>query len=185
MMCFHIEPLITESLFTTDRILVIIAIVVSLFALIFSFLYNRKTLRLTKDHNKKMVTPILVLHRWFVSNDTYSYSCKLENAGFGPAIITDIKFICNAKSYKDFYDLFHVEINSTLFKIDHDKTKFSKLDEREVIASGGDQPLYFAELKNIDSLTILKEILGKTIVIIKYECIYGTKHTYKGTANPF
>jgi hypothetical protein len=185
MMCFHIEPLITESLFTTDRILVIIAIVVSLFALIFSFLYNRKTLILTKDHNKKMVTPTLVLNRGFNSYKTFNFSCNIKNAGFGPATITDIKFEYNGKSYKDFNDLFSKEVKMYLFMINHDKTKSSKLDEREVLAPNGEEHLYFIEIKNREYFNTLEEILRKTVATINYECIYGNKYMYKKIVNTF
>mgnify|MGYP001168192524 CR=1 FL=1 len=97
MMCLHIEPITIESFFTTDRILVIFAMVLSLFGLGYSMFFNRRTLILTKDHNKKMVTPALVFERGSGADERFVYSCSIKNSGFGPAII-DCKSLLLATS---------------------------------------------------------------------------------------
>jgi len=176
---------VEDSLMNADRWLVAIAICVSLFGLFYSMYFNRKTLRLTQEHNKKMVTPALVFERDFNVTTKFTFFCSIKNAGFGPAIITSVKFIYKDKTFNDLHNLFMSNIQFYYGRIDDKETKLSKLDENEVLASGGNQELYFAKGKNVAIVVLMKDILSKTVITVNYECVYGSKHILKEFVNSF
>lgn len=96
--------------FNTGRSLdwvAIIALVVGIFSLFFSIYFNRKTFRLTETHNKKMVKPWFSY--WYRSEleNHYSFeSFEVKNCGFGPAKITNWKFIYKGNSYDSIIDAY-------------------------------------------------------------------------------
>jgi hypothetical protein len=111
-----------NDLFMSDYLLSIIAISVSITAIGFSICYNRKTLKMTKEHYKKSVEPLL--HIWFVSLSDY-HKLVLKNGGTGPALIKKVVFKVNNKSYQDMDEVFKDNIIN-LGSFDHTRLELQE-----------------------------------------------------------
>ncbi|MFT5971138.1 MAG: hypothetical protein ACI8ZO_001657 [Flavobacteriales bacterium] len=158
---------------SADRILVFTAIIISILSLIISVLFNRKTLNMTIDHNKKSVIPAITFHRREDADDK-SFSLSISNSGLGPAIITNISFAYKSETYSDIFTL--LEKNTSISKEDFEKTGMlvSILDHREALATGKDEDIYSVKFTNDINYQTGKEIFKKTECVIQFEDLYNS-----------
>lgn len=88
-------------------ILAVIAIVVSIVTIIITTWYNRKTLILTKEHNKLSVQPILCFERELKEGKNIICT-KLLNNGFGPAFIKQMTFLYNNENFNNVFEIIKI-----------------------------------------------------------------------------
>lgn len=163
----------TFTLVSTDRSLVIIAILVSLAGLYISSQYNRKTLEMTEAHNKKTIFPALTLITNFKTNGANLFYCGIKNSGVGPAIITKVEFYYKKKKFIDL-DKFLVEKFKTYSISTITKgSKISTLYDREVLAINSEQNIYKMYYKNPMIVLQIQAILKETRIKVEYESVYG------------
>ena len=75
-----------------SSIIAFVAIVLSLFGIIFSVFYNRKTIDLSIKHTKLSIEPILNL-QIYISNNDNSIKIELINYGLGTAYIKSLDIL--------------------------------------------------------------------------------------------
>jgi hypothetical protein len=158
------------SLFSADRLLVIIAIGVSLLGLIISVRYNRKTLKMTESHNKKATRPALTLHRSFI-NKVFIF--EDSNSGLGPAIITKVEFYYQNQKFTDLEKLLTKIIPNYQISTIPEECLIAVFDHKEVLAIGAKQNIYKSKLKNEIIFNKLSSALLKIEIKIDYESVYG------------
>jgi hypothetical protein len=163
---------ITEepSFFSADRLLVIIAIAVSLLGLIISVRYNRKTLKMTESHNKKATRPALNLHREFIDN---VFIIEVSNSGLGPAILTKMEFYYQNQTFHNLEELLTKIIPNYLASTIPEECLITVFDNKEVLAIGSKQNIYKSKLNNETIFNNLRSALLKTEIKIDYESVYG------------
>jgi hypothetical protein len=158
------------TFFSTDRLLVIIAIGVSLLGLIISVRYNRKTLKMTESHNKKVTLPALTLHREFINN---VFIFEVSNSGFGPAILNKVEFYYQNRKFTDLEKLLTKIIPNYLISTIREDCVITVFDHKEVLAIGDKQKIYKSKLKNKKCFKMLSSALLKIEIKIDYESVYG------------
>jgi hypothetical protein len=164
--CIANEP----SFFSADRLLVIIAIAVSLLGLVISVRYNRKTLKMTESHNKKATHPALTLHRDFINN---VFTLEVSNSGLGPAIITKVEFYYQNQTFNDLEKLLIKIIPNYQILTIPEECLNTIFDHKEVLAIGSKQNIYKSKLKNDKHFNEFRFALLKTEIKIDYESVYG------------
>jgi hypothetical protein len=158
----------------SDNLLSIIAIGVSIAAIGFSILYNRKTLKMTKEHYKKSVEPLLYI--WFVSLPNY-HKLVLKNGGTGPALIKKVVFTVNNKSYQDMDEVFKDDNIINLGSFDHTRTRIARVDNYALVANG-EVPLFEYHYLNQDGNDEFEKLTNKVSLKVDYETIYKESKTF-------
>lgn len=158
------------SFLSPDRLLVIIAISVSLFGLAISVRYNRKTLKMTEAHNKKTTRPSLTLHRDFINNE---FTFEMTNSGLGPAIITKVEYYYENEVCQNLEKLLDKVIPNYLVLTISEECLVSTFDDKEVLAIGFKQNIYKSKVKNENIFNKLKNTLLKIEIKVHYESVYG------------
>jgi hypothetical protein len=163
---------ITEepSFFSADRILVIIAIVVSLLGLFFSVKYNRKTLKLTESHNKKVTRPALNLQKEFYE-DVFIF--EVWNSGLGPAILTKVEFYYQNQTFNDLEKLLIKIIPNYLISTISEECLRTEFDQKEVLAIGSKQNIYKGKYNDDKIYNNVMSALLEIEIKIDYESVYG------------
>lgn len=152
----------TISFWTADRTLVVIAIFVSLFGLLFSVFYNRKTLKMTEEHNKRTTEP---------------HTIKLVNSGFGPALINSVEFTCNGKIYTDFPTLLLENYLDASNNFETNSSSVTDIGAHTLIAIGTNIHLFTRTFKPHFNLHAYIDFLKDVRVQIEYENIYQDVRT--------
>ena len=163
-----------STLWTTDRILILITIIISLFSLISAVIFNRKTLKITINHNKKSIIPSITFNRNYTSINQSS-EFTITNSGFGPAIITKVSFIYNEISYDSIHDLLKANISIAQLAFLEKESRESKLDNREVLAPGKEQDIYSLKFSKGINFDDVRTKLSNSKFIIEFENLYGDK----------
>jgi hypothetical protein len=93
-----------HSLTKPDTIIAFVAIIISIVGFFYSVRYNRKTFKLTKEHNILTAKPIITfLYKTHLINKRIVI--KLSNSGLGPAILDKIIYKYNELSFENIDDL--------------------------------------------------------------------------------
>jgi len=167
-----------ESLAQPVTIIALTAIVVSILGLIISVCYNRKSLKITIEHNKKSVEP-KIDHLHMVNAHEYKEYCELKNNGYGPAMIKEIKFYYQGNIYEDIVTLYKKHFNGNISKIEKEKiyqykdyplASNSSILLYEFIYA----PEYFKN--NVDGIT---SFLEDILIEINYETVYNELKNYR------
>ncbi len=165
----------TEYLLQPSSIISIIAIVVSVIAVLFSIKYNRKSLKMAHKHNMLSVRPII--------NTTIALQKKptfiLENNGIGPAFIKKISFTYKDKTAENIstlLDLIKHENNFPNININYSENKlkssFSLSEKSKIIIFSTD-----LSKENMEDIQQFNRIFEKIGTSILYSDIY--KNEYK------
>lgn len=164
-----------ENIFwTPDRILACCAIIVSLIALSSAFVFNLMNIA----HNKKTILPGLTFNRGFNSKEREAY-LSIKNSGFGPAIITKVKFVYNERNYESILSLINDSKEVSAFLKAKDGGEISKLDDREVIAAGGDQHVYTLSYLSDSNFMQVFSLFSKVEFVVNYEDLYERPYEVK------
>ena len=165
------------KVFFLDYLLPFTAIIVSICALIFSVIYNRKTYSLTKEHNKKTVEPKLselyTVDLRHADKEPAFQSLQIKNSGFGPGVIKSLTFTVNDKPYKEIKTL----IKENLLNLDYN-IKLSSTSSLEGYVIGPNEQLtifklYFDNTPANDSFLKFRELATKISLRIEYESVYN------------
>lgn len=158
-----------------DYVIPFVAIIVSILSVIYSVLYNRRTLKLTEEHNKKSVEPKI-----FGSSDVMIYLNKekasiiaynVNNGGVGPAIIKSCSLKIENQEFTDIFRLLTTLENG--HKYDPDKSLATILEKDHVIVPNESIKLFELHVKDILEAKRYSEILKNISLKIEYENIYG------------
>jgi hypothetical protein len=153
-----------------SSIIAFVAIVLSLFGIIFSVFYNRKTIDLSIKHTKLSIEPILNL-QIYISNNDNSIKIELINYGLGTAYIKSLDILYNENTFNNFYEL----IKDNLFDgIDY-KVQYFMLGNNNYLSSDKNILLYKYTVNTASELESIKSLLRKTKITLKYESMYGDK----------
>lgn len=163
-----------ESLSHPGSIIAISAIVVSITGLIISLWYNRRTLNITIEHNKKSVEPILNTD-YVSSYKTKIESLKISNRGLGPAIIKKIIFLYKGDKFDNIIDLYKKYHPDNLLKFQDQNWKYGKYSENTTLAPNEDILLYEIKYNSTDHFEDLRKISHEIITEITYWTIYKEK----------
>jgi|GEM_PF-1987389 len=165
---------IETAIITLDRVLGVTAISLSIITLILSVRYNRKTLRLTENHNKITIKPFIVTQS---SSEIIKgkYSCSILNSGLGPAIIINNYFVYKNKNYENIRPLLKDIVGEWDYLITQKDISISKLDNREVISPGSTQHIYNFELPKQVEFSLVSIELSEVSFHVEYEDAYGNE----------
>jgi hypothetical protein len=147
------------------------AIIVSIFSIWFSVLYSRKTLNLTKEHNKKIVEPMLT-HLYMLDIRGNSQSLQIKNCGFGPALIKSVIFSVDGKQYEKFNLLITENMKNADYKADYNINNLGDC----IIASNELIVMFKLDFENKgdnNGFMKFRELARRTSLNIKYETVYG------------
>lgn len=149
----------------------LVAIILSIFSIWFSVLYSRKTLNLTKDHNIKIVEPMLT-HLYMVDYLGNSQSLQLKNCGFGPALIKSVIFNVDGKQYEKINTLVTENMKNTDYKVDFQINNLGDC----IIASNELIIMFKLDFENKgdnNGFVKFRELARRTSLNIEYQTIYG------------
>lgn len=171
----------------------IVAILLSVFGLVYSVYYNRKSLKqseINNDkilkqsevynekilmqsevHNKKSVEPILGIP-FDLSHDDKNLKLNIINSGLGTAIITKFGLVYGNDKYNNFTDI--------IAKLDHPLNykiityKFPNNPKVTVpIAANTEICIFELRYTDMDQYLKVKSLLSKTFFDIEYVTLYG------------
>lgn len=157
--------------FILDYLIPLVAIIVSIFSIWFTVLYSRKTLNLTKDHNKKIVEPMLT-HLYMVDYLGNCQSLQLKNCGFGPALIKSVIFSIDGKQYEKINLLVTENMKNADYKADFQINNLGDC----IIASNELIVMFKLDFENKgdnNGFVKFRELARRTSLNIEYETIYG------------
>ena len=176
--CNTLNSIDKNIFLTADRSLVIIAILISVLSLIFAILYNRKTLRITIEHNTKTIMPDITFNRAF-NKDECTTKFTITNSGFGPAIIKSISFNYQNIEYKSILKL--LEKNSSIAQNMFLKMKSTEsiFDKLEVLAPGGNQNVFDLTFPSGIDFDNVRKVLSESEFSIEFEDLYKNNFTKK------
>ncbi len=169
-----------ESLTQPGTIIAITAIIVSVVSLFISVWYNKISLRISMDHNKKSVEP-LVDFMYEIDFTTKKENCDLLNNGVGPAILKSIKYYYNNESFNDILSLYKKHNVKNLEYILYDGRKMGYYDNQTIIPVNGKLLLFDLDYSKSEHFRELNEFHKKVIIEIEYQTIYYESRSYKGT----
>ena len=170
----HEQLEISSTFWDADRILVAIAILVSVFGLFYSMYFNRKTFRLTEGHNKLSVKPIVNITVNFFKPRTFSII--LKNKGFGPAIISSVNFYYNDLVYDNFQTLYDNNLKQ------HGTDEFENHHNLVVqnigsaLISGEEDKILELTLDDNTKLDKLRELYEGVTIKVVYNDIYNNEY---------
>lgn len=171
-----------NKIFSPDYLLPIIAIIVSIFSLGYSVYQSRITFRLTQEHNKKSVEPILsTLYKTELisSNDKKSLeSFEIKNCGFGPAILKSFILIKDNKAYNNMFDIYKQIIGTPQYDAD---SSMVHTMENIVIASNETVTIfkfYFKKSSAFPEVMVFHELAKEVSLKVEFETFYGEKRSY-------
>lgn len=160
---------------TLNYAISILALLVSIYAVVASSRFNRKTLEMTKNHFKKSVKPLLCV--W---NESFPDSFKLflRNGGTGPAIIKNVVLKVNNKSYETMDKIFSDKSNNIDFgNYDHYETKIASIANYGLLPNG-EVPLFEYHFKKPNARKEFHQLVSKVALIVNYETIYNEVKTF-------
>lgn len=174
-----IQPQITNvisenrSLFSNPVTFVaIVAVAVSIITLIITTWYNRKTLKLTKVHNRLIVKPLFCFER-HLSDDKKTIYYKLVNTGFGPAILKTLEYSYNNTTYSNIFKIIIKEASDIYYNgVKRKKIEFVTLNDEPSIKEKGEIFLYKIPLNTERNVIQLEHFLKKVKATIKYSSLY-------------
>jgi len=158
-----------------DYVIPFVAIFISILSVIFSVRYNRKTLKLTEEHNRKSVEPKI-----YGSSDVMIYLNKEKtsiiaynviNGGVGPAIIKSCTLKMENKEFTDIFRLLRSTEQSN--KYESDNSMATILEKDHVIVPNESIRLFELYVKDILQAKRYSEMLNNISLRIEYENIYG------------
>jgi hypothetical protein len=183
-----LKQIFMEKFLTPEYLLPIIAIVVSLLSLRHSYRYNRKTLILTEEHNRKSVQPVLSttfteaiepkstdFHGAIFRYNTYDITFELKNCGFGPAIIKSFQLTYDNINYSEIFALCNKYIGQSNYD---DKLSLRHTFENEVIASNEHTLIFKIHFKEEKFFKEFHDIAKKIGLKIEFETIYEEENTF-------
>lgn len=157
-----------------NNIIALLAIVVSIAALIFSVIYSRRTLKITIKHNKLSVEPILSIYSHSCNNDN-KYDAFLRNAGMGPAILTSIKYLYKNNKYKSIFDLLEGN-NTTLYDaFNGEKSSIGSITKGYTILPQNEFNLFKIVFDKEKDFLHFLSFMNQVVIKVKFETIYGDK----------
>lgn len=174
-----------EAILNPNTIIALTAVVVSIAAIIFSILYNRKSLNITRRHNKLSVEPILETN-YTVGSD--SVLCKLElvNKGLGPAIVKSIVYKTQSRKYTNMAKLLTSLYPDFVKEYLHGDSRYNIMEGGITVSPGVDTPLFYLKPNKPNAFKKIKNILRDVVVVIDYQTIYKDQKvfsTYLGFEN--
>lgn|ERR1035437_870483 len=180
--------LIIDKFLAPEYLLPIIAIIVSILSLRFSYRYNRKTLLLTKEHNRKSVEPILspiyslISEPYYIELGSvtiprrkYEVVFELKNCGFGPAIIKSLLLIIDKTEYKDIFSLSDKYIGQSNYNND---LSLKHTFDNEVIASNEHTLVFKIHFNDEKYYQEFNELAKKISLKIIFDTIYKEERIF-------
>jgi hypothetical protein len=165
-----------------------LAFVVSVFSLFFLIRNNRKTFRLTEQHNKKSVEPVFSINYSEeldrdivefggiqVPRSSYIVKLELKNCGFGPAIIKSYALRIDNRDFEEIFSIYKQFIGQPKYV---ENKSYRRTFENDVIASNETKPIFIVCFTNSDSFKEFCELLKRIRLIIEFETIYEEKRNY-------
>jgi hypothetical protein len=163
----------------------IIALAVAIISLGFAIYYSRVTFRLTKEHYKKTVEPIIkeIYKLDSVKGRPENLFCsyQLRNSGYGPAIIKSGNFKVEGKDYNWMSKIYSDYIDDPLTTLTDDSTATVLDYDINPVALAPNETVTIFNLIFKDDNHFLKfqELAKKLSFYLNYESIYGTKRYLK------
>lgn len=161
-----------------DTIVTLFALFVSIVAIYFSVRYNRKTFRLTEEHNMLSHKPLFTS---YFSKDLGNGNIliKLANNGLGPAFIIKVKYKYSNYSSNDLFELIKKLDNSEIpfgFTINE---PYSRKIENHWIAEKTDMILLKTTVVvDDDYIEKFMSILGNITISVFYKDIYKEEDNF-------
>jgi hypothetical protein len=163
----------------------IIALAVAIISLGFAIYYSRVTFRLTKEHYKKTVEPIIkeIYKLDSVKGRPENLFCsyQLRNSGYGPAIIKSGNFKVEGKDYNWMSKIYSDYIDDPLTTLTDDSTA-TVLDydiNPVALAPNVTVTIFHLIFKDDNHFLKFQELAKKLSFYLNYESIYGTKRYLK------
>jgi hypothetical protein len=164
--------------FFLDYLLPFIAIVVSICALIFSVIFNRKTYNLTKEHNKKSVEPMLselyIVDVRSTDKEPPYQAFQIKNCGFGPALIKSLTLTFNDKKYTEIKTLVKENLQNINYRADLTSTAAL---EGYIMAPNEQLNIFKIHFNpsSDNSFLKFKELASNISLFVEFETIYHEK----------
>jgi len=184
-LCFNFVDLlfpILESNFLNwiqqpNSVIAILAIFISLFGLVFSVIYNRKTIKITIRHNELSVKPLLQFSV-LVDNNVGLIKYDLSNRGLGPALFDYLVYKYEDETYNNINELF----NSLKDRIKTSKDLNYNIDYRElkkntVISANDTIQLFSIKLKPENYTDSTAKLIENVNIEIFYRDMYNNQFT--------
>lgn len=171
-------------------IIAIIAIIISVFGVIFSVIYNRKTIKLSIahnrqsiisnnntleksiEHNKLSVKPLITHDQ---ENIGLNHTYNILNNGLGPALLNSVRFYYERKGYRILRELIKDKRIDIYKLIDVKNSKSTVIGPGTPIMSNGKAHCHTFNFT--ERPKGMKEFLKKVTIIVEYSDMYG--ETYK------
>jgi hypothetical protein len=173
-----------SDLLKPEYLLSFIAIIVSIFSLVLSVRYNRKTYRLTREHNKKTVEPMLsllyTLQAPSIDKKPRFQSFQIKNCGFGPAVIKSFSLIVENIGYKHIQTLMDENLKNVNFN--YSMSTLQNI-ENSIIPSNEEVTIFqlffnYAPLDD-DAFTKFYDLAETISLKIDFETIYQEKRIFE------
>ncbi|MBP1631388.1 MAG: hypothetical protein H6Q15_2281 [Bacteroidetes bacterium] len=167
---------ISECLSNPNTIIAICAILISLFGIVISLIYYRKTLNATIKHNKLSVEPLLFIDVSIIDNDI---KVELINGGLGTAKLNTLKICYNDKMFADFNKLMKdCSISET------ERHIYKLFDKNSPIPSNKREDVFIINCTSLEMTKAIEAIFKEVSVIIEYESMYGEKKYFSDALIP-
>lgn len=163
-----------NEILSLDSIMAISALFVSIVAIASAICFNIKTLKLTKDHYRRTVKPILYI--WRESFPQYFFF-SIKNGGTGPAIIKNVIFKLNDESYPTMDKILIANKKQIkLENIDHSKTTILFVENLALLPNA-DITIFKYYFLNQDGRNEFIQLLTKISFTVYFKDVYGVSDT--------
>ncbi len=156
----------------------VIAIIIAGLALIFSFFWNWKIAKITRDHNKLSVKPLFNVQ---CDTDNNQFRIVAKNVGTGPCIIKKIEYfdLSSKKKTSDMRDLIrHYSPTSPLKELSRRAVNGNIQIAVDGDAIGTNEEIVLFESTGVNfPLNLYYQLFQYGEVTIKFTDIYGKKDT--------
>lgn len=158
----------------------IIALGVSIISLVFTAWYGRKTFRLTNEHNKKSVEPLItdlyISDLTTVDGKKPIQAYQLSNCGLGPAIIKSLIFKVNNIEYRDIYDIFKIYFKGRSYV---EPSEYITITNNHVIAQNETLYLFKIYFPDVKFANEFYELAKRISLEISCETIYSETRPFR------
>ena len=160
-----------------NSIIAIVAILISLFTLTFSVLYNRKTIKITIKHNNLSVKPLLHFSLRIDSNEGL-IKYELSNRGLGPAVFKYLVYKYEDDTFNNINDFF-TALRDRMITSKQVKFNFNykELTENTVISPNNQIQLFSIKVEPKNYTDSLGKLIDKINIKVFYRDMYDNEFT--------
>jgi len=163
---------IVEYLLDPNTVIALFAIGISLIGLIFTVIFNRKTLKLTIKHNELSLMPNLA---WFHDPSNGKDILTLKNCGPGPCKLISIKFLYKRKEFETIAHILNLKIPELDSKLKKEENIVHLSIEGEILGDNESRILFNFNWEEDKSKELAFSIYEECKLSIHYESVYGNK----------